>query len=395
MLTTAQKLIKQAAEINGLDQAKLEDFTSVNQLHAFEITMDSGQTYQAYRSQHSNKLGPYKGGIRFHPQVSEDEVRALSTLMSIKTAVVDLPMGGGKGGITVNPRDLAEGELEELSRKYVQGLYQHIGPQIDVPAPDVNTNGQIMGWMVDEYEKLTGDTSKASFTGKLIKNGGSEGRDAATGRGGYYSLEEYLDLKGEQDRVYTVAVQGFGNVGSWFARLAAGDPRINVVAVSDSKSTVYDQDGLDVEGVFAHKQETRSLTKNPEMGSDAILGLDVDILVLAALEDSVTEDNQAEVKADLIVELANGPLTYTAWELLEKRGVRVMPDVLANAGGVTVSYFEWLQNLDAEHWSEEQVNTQLEEIMRSSTKAVIELSDSKKVSLKTAAFMVALHRLNA
>jgi glutamate dehydrogenase/leucine dehydrogenase len=239
MLKTAQQLITQAAQKLGLDESSIAALLATDAEHQFEIELDSGKKLHAYRVQHNNKLGPYKGGIRFHPDVDLDEARALATLMSLKTAAVGLPLGGGKGGVAVNPNDFTEKELEEISRKYVQGLHKFIGPDKDVPAPDVNTNSTIIDWMVDEYQNITGDTSRASFTGKSIKNGGSLGRDAATGRGGVIALSELLEYDGISDKQLTFAVQGYGNVGSYFAVLAESYPNWRFVAASDSASTIY------------------------------------------------------------------------------------------------------------------------------------------------------------
>lgn len=398
MLDTAQKLIRDTAKKLGLSDEQVEYLIKINAEHQFMIEMDSGKKYQAYRMQHNNKLGPYKGGIRFHPQVDIDEVRALSTLMSFKTAAVGLELGGGKGGVAVNPRDLNDLELEELSRKYVKGLNQHIGPDKDVPAPDVNTNSQIIDWMVDEYEKQSGDKSKASFTGKSIKNGGSLGRDAATGRGGVFVLREILNKLNITEKV-TYALQGWGNVGSFFALIAEKDfPSWKLVAATDSSGGIYDQNGLSAKalnnykntgGKFADYKADNTIT------NDELIGLGVDVLILAALEDAVTAKNVNQVRANLILELANGPVSYDAYKSLCGSGKVVIPDILANAGGVIVSYLEWKQNKAGEHWPEDKVNRELKNYLVKATDKIYELSESKKLTLTEAAFAAAIERLIA
>ncbi len=391
MLHTAQKLITDSSKRLGMSQSELETLLALDHFHEFTIDLD-GQQLQAYRGQHSNKRGPYKGGIRFHPNVDADEVRALATLMSIKNAVVNLPLGGGKGGVVVDPRALSDSQVEHIARSYVRGLADHIGPRVDVPAPDVNTNAAIMDIMVDEYAQLTGDQTRATFTGKSLDKGGSLGREQATGRGGYEVLLKTLDLLEDGDKELTIAVQGFGNVGYWFAALANDNPRLKIVAVSDSRSMLVDMDGLDVQAVYKQKQSSGSLGEGA-VANDGIFGLDVDVLALAALEDSVTTDNQAEVTARYMLELANGPTSYDAQVELDKRGVVVLPDILANAGGVTVSYFEWQQNLADESWSEQDVNDKLRELMQSATSTVVEHMRSNNLSMKQAAFDIALTRL--
>lgn len=396
MLASVHKFIDKAAKQADLTDEEVKNLKSFNQQHKFEVELDNGKKYKAYRMQHNNKLGPYKGGIRYHPNVNLDEVQALSTLMSLKTAAVGLPMGGGKGGIAVDPRELSEAELEELSRKYVQQLEEYIGPDKDVPAPDVNTNAQIVDWMVDEYEKLTGDKSKASFTGKSLGNGGSLGRDAATGRGGVIALAELLKLEGNADRELTYAVQGYGNVGSFFGAVAQSDhPKWKLVAASDSQAAVYDEGGLDAKKLQAFKDDRGRFNDydGDKKSNEEMLALEVDVLVLAGLEDAITEDNMKDVKAKYLVEMANGPITEEAHEYLCGQGKIILPDVVANAGGVIVSYLEWVQNKAGEHWEEAKVNNELKRLM---TKAVIEMFDYSKennLDLKTAALALAIKRL--
>ena len=399
MLDTAQSLIKRGGKLLSLTDKEIEELIKINAEHVFEIELKNGKTFQAYRVQHNNKRGPYKGGIRFHPEVNLDEVRALSTLMSFKTAVVGLPLGGGKGGVTVDPRQLSDVELEELSRKYAKHLVPHIGPQKDVPAPDVNTDSRIIDWMVDEYELLTGDKSRASFTGKSIEKGGSEGRDAATGRGGVISLRELLRYLKLGNKELTIAVQGFGNVGSFFSLIAEKEqPNWKLIAASDSGAAVYKQEGLKAGRLNKYKEKRGRFSDYPDKSSkiitnEELLALPVDILVLAALGDSVTEKNRRNIKAKYIVELANGPVNEMAHDYLYKKGIVILPDIVANAGGVIVSYFEWLQNNKAEHWPVDKVNDKLEDYMVRATKKLCQTAATKNISLKEAAFVNAIKNL--
>ncbi len=399
MLSTAHAFITRAGKTLGLSDEEIKKLIKIDAEHTFDIKLKNGKTFPAYRVQHSSKLGPYKGGIRFHPEVDLDEVRALATLMSYKTAAVGLPLGGGKGGVVVDPRSLDKNELEELSRKYVQHLVPHIGPDKDVPAPDVNTNAEIIDWMVDEYQKLTGDSSRASFTGKSIERGGSLGRDAATGRGGVIALRELLKHMGQADKQLTYAVQGFGNVGSFFSVVAANDhPNWKLVAASDSRTALFNPNGLDAKALDKFKQagkrfadfESEGIQK---MSNEEMLDLDVDILVLAALGDAVTEANVESLKSEIIVELANGPINEAALDVLNSQGVTVLPDIIANAGGVIVSYLEWVQNKAGEHWPEDKVNRELENYMVKATDLLLKTSESKAVSLKEAAFINAIKNL--
>jgi glutamate dehydrogenase/leucine dehydrogenase len=398
MLDTARKLIRETGKKIGLSDKQIEELINTDAEHNFEIELSDGNKYQAYRVQHSNKRGPYKGGIRYHPQVNYDEVRALATLMSFKTAVAGIPMGGGKGGISVDPKQLSKGGLEELSRKYVQGLKEHIGPDKDVPAPDVNTNAEIIDWMVDEYEKISGDTTKASFTGKSIKNGGSLGRDAATGRGGVIVLREILN-KLSISKGITIAVQGWGNVGSFFALVAGSDqPDWKLVAATDSSGGIYAQDGLSAKDLDGFKKGGGKLAEfnaGKTITNDELIGLDVDVLVLAALEDAVNNENVEQVKAKIVLELGNGPVSYEAYEELSAKNVQVVPDILANSGGVIVSYLEWYQNKHGEQWSEAKVNKELERYLVEATDRVYNQMREKRLTIKEAAFAEAISKLIA
>lgn len=397
MLHTTHQSIKEAASELGLDEETTDALIKLDKAHHFEIELSSGKKYQAFRAQHNNKRGPYKGGIRFHPKVDKDEVQALATLMSLKTAAVGLPLGGGKGGIAVDPKELSQSELEELSRKYVHGLHEHIGPDQDVPAPDVNTNGQIIDWMVDEYEKLTGDKTKASFTGKSLGNGGSEGREAATGRGGVIALQEFLELEKRADQPLTIAVQGFGNVGAFFAEVGAEDyPNWSIVAVSDSRATVSDAHGLDVKELVEFKKQGGSFadySKGQVADSEAIFSTKADVLVLAALDNAITEANVDDIDAEILLELANGPIDEAAEKQLLKANKWIIPDVVANAGGVIVSYLEWVQNRANESWDEKKVNQELEQYMKPAVKAMWDYAHKHNISLKQAALRLAIQRL--
>lgn len=375
------------------------------------VKMDDGslRLFQGYRVQHNDARGPYKGGIRYHPQVSMDEVKALAFWMAMKCAVADLPLGGGKGGIIVDPKQLSAGELERLSRGYARSIADCIGPDKDVPAPDVNTTGQIMGWMVDELIKVRGIKNKrekeklsSTFTGKLIKNGGSEGREEATGLGGLFVLQAVLSKLGRKGK-FTAAVQGFGNVGYNVARFLIKSG-FKVIAVSDSKGGILVPDGVNPELTLECKKKNGflagcycsgsvcDLTKGKQISNEALLELPVDVLVPAALESVITKENAPRIKAKVVLEMANGPTTPEADTLLYKKGIPVVPDILANSGGVTVSAFEWEQNLKGQHWTKVDVNKKLKKKMDAATDAIWKTSKKLKTDLRTAAFVVATTR---
>lgn len=361
------------------------------------VLMDAGsvKVFDGYRVQYNDARGPFKGGIRFHPQTDLNEVKALAFWMAVKCAVVGVPFGGGKGGVTVDPKKLSKGELERLSRAYLRAIATNIGPDTDVPAPDVNTNPEIMGWMADEYAKVTGKFQPAVITGKPLALGGSQGRTAATGRGGLYALEEFARLKGWEPKKLAVAVQGFGNVGFWFAKLAA-KAGWRIVALSDSQGGIYAPKGLDPDKVMAYKKEKVSLVGFPgaqAVSNAKLLELPVDVLVPSALENQITDKNASRIKAAIVLEMANGPTTPEADVKLFKKGKAVIPDVLANSGGVAVSYFEWVQNRQGYYWSEAEVNAKLKPLMAEACGAVAKLAAEKNVSLRQAAFIVALKRI--
>ncbi len=394
----ALEQLANAAEILNLDKAVWEQLKKPQRILSVSVPvmMDNGETkvFDGFRVQYNNARGPFKGGLRYHPQVDMDEVKALAFWMSIKNAVVGVPYGGGKGGIAVDPKKLSKGELERLSRKFIDLIYKDIGPHVDVPAPDVNTTPEIMGWMVDEYSKLVGSFQPAVITGKPLSMGGSQGREEATGFGGVEILKvaaKEMKLK----KGATVAIQGFGNVGSFFASLAVKSG-FKVVAVSDSKGGIYDPKGLDVASVEAHKKTTGSLRGFPgakEVTNEKLLELPADILVPAALENQIHEGNARRIKARMIVEMANGPTTPEADRILHKKGVWVIPDVLANSGGVATSYLEWTQNLSGFYWAKDEVLSKLTKYMVTAWKEVLATRTEHKTDFRNAAFIIAINKI--
>lgn len=405
----AMQQLDKAAKIMG-NTGRLKDLRSPKNILEAEIPveMDDGSTkkFKAFRVQYNNNCGPFKGGIRFHPEVNLDEVKALSFWMTIKTSVVGIPMGGGKGGVIVDPKKLSSAELEKLSRGYVKAFFEHLGPQKDVPAPDVNTNAQIMDYMVDEYSKLAGSLQPAMITGKSLENGGSLGRNTATADGGFFILEDLIKTKNLIPEKTTVVVQGYGNAGANMVDLLH-NAGFKIIGVSDSKNAIYDPTGkgLDVKVIKMIKQNHGSLDVCKGEESDTcqfihnalpphqILETDCDILVLAALENQITKDNANNIKTKIIIELANGPITPEADQILRDKNIIVVPDVLANAGGVTVSYFEWQQNIDGVTWSEEEVKNKLKPIMVSAWKRIEQTAAKHNVDYRTAAFIGALQQV--
>ncbi|MBI3032299.1 Glu/Leu/Phe/Val dehydrogenase [Candidatus Woesearchaeota archaeon] len=363
----------------------------------FPVRMDNGnvKVFSGYRVQYSDARGPAKGGIRFHPEVDLEEVKMLAFLMCLKCAVADIPYGGAKGGVVVDPKTLSQRELERLSRGYIREIAPFIGPYVDIPAPDVNTNEQIMAWMLDEYESITNQKVPGVITGKPLALGGSKGRSYATSQGGAFVLREFVKLKKLDHKKLTVAVQGFGNAGYHMARILS-EWGYTIVAVSDSKSGIYDKKGLAISKVYDHKQKSGSL-KNfkdaTEITNEKLLALPVDILVPAALGDAITKKNVDSVKAKYILELANGPVSAEADAVLFKKGVIVIPDILANAGGVIVSYFEWVQNLQGYYWEEDEVIKKLEQKITKAFKDIPQVATENNVSLRHAAYYLALKRI--
>ena len=371
----------------------------MQELHvSIPIRMDDGavRVFQGYRIQYNDARGPTKGGIRFHPDVTVEEVRALAALMTWKCALYRLPLGGAKGGVICNPKELSAGELERLSRSFVQKIAHFIGPDRDISAPDVGTNAQTMSWMMDEYSKVMGKTSFGVITGKPLSIGGSEGREDATARGGWYVIGEAAKDLGIPLKGATVAIQGFGKVGENAAVLAHPLSESRVIAVSDSGGGVLNRDGLDIQNLSEHKKKTGSI-KNSGLGADItnkqLLGLDVDILIPAALENAISMDNADTVKARLIAEFGNGPITAEADNHLNAKGIPIIPDLLCNAGGVIVSYFEMVQNLNMDHWGRDVVHSRLNMHMTETYHAVFEMATSNNISLRRAAYSHAMEHV--
>jgi glutamate dehydrogenase/leucine dehydrogenase len=364
---------------------------------AIPVLMDNGSTriFTGYRSQHNGARGPYKGGIRYHQDVTKDEVMALSAWMSIKCATLDLPLGWGKWGIIVNPKELSENELEQLSRGWVKKLYKYLGPLDDVPAPDVNTNGKIMSWMVDEYSKLVGHWTPGTFTGKPLSIGGSLGRDTATAQGGLYVLEAYLKTTNESLKWKKIVIQGAGNAGLNMIELIENTGAV-LIWTSDSHGGIYDENGLDISRIVELKKNRKSLTEyrwGKQITNAELLELSCDILIPAALENQITSENVIKIQAKLILELANGPITPDADIVLFKNGIPVIPDILANAGGVTVSYFEQVQNNANYFWSRAEVQEKLKLKMETALSGVLKSATDHNVMLRTGAYVVAMERI--
>lgn len=403
--------IERAAALMKLD-SEVQNILSSPQrkvLVNIPLRMDDGslRILTGFRVQHNNAAGPYKGGFRYHEQVDLEEVKALAAWMTIKCSVVGIPLGGGKGGVVVNPKELSEGELERLTRAYVRMIAPVIGPETDVPAPDVNTNAKIMQWFADEYSKINGRDMKGVVTGKPLEFGGSKGRNEATARGGVYILEAYAHEHGWDPSKTKVIVQGFGNAGGIAAKMVC-DLGYELVGVSDSQGGIVCSHGIDPDGMMACKIEKSSVAhcgvhasqlKGMDgstcrvVSNEELLEQECDVLILAALENQVTKENAGQIKAKFILELANGPTTPDADNILAERGIIVMPDILANAGGVTVSYFEMLQNKDDKYWEEDDVNAKLKDIMINAWGDVKGNADKYQCTLREAAFITALSRL--
>ncbi|MDP2691227.1 MAG: Glu/Leu/Phe/Val dehydrogenase [bacterium] len=411
---SAQELIRSAAHKLNIENSLLEQLLEPMRILEVNIPvrMNDGttQVFKGFRSQHNDARGPMKGGIRFHPGVTRDEVVALSMWMTMKCATVNIPLGGAKGGIIVNPKELTEGAIERLSRGYIRGIYKYLGPTQDVPAPDVYTTPQIMAWMLDEYEVLVGGKEPGMITGKPLEVGGAAGRASATAQGGFYCIEKLIEKMKLNRMDTTVAIQGFGNAGSIMAKLLH-DAGYRVIAVSDSKGGVFRSQGidptraLDVKAQSAHLacyeegkvcdiSKIKQTKEYKPISNDEILELEVDILVPAALENVITGKNAKKIKAKAIVELANGPTTPDADKELAKKGIIVVPDILANAGGVTVSYFEQVQNAYNYYWEEEETFQKLKKIMDESFATVWETKEKEQVDMRTAAYMVAIKRVS-
>jgi len=399
----AQRQLALAAQVMDLDEATHELLRwPMREFHVrFPVKMDDGSTriFEGFRVQYNDARGPTKGGLRFHPDETFDTVRALAAWMTWKCAVVDIPLGGGKGGVVCNPKEMSPSELERLSRGYIRALGHYIGPETDVPAPDVYTNPQIMAWMMDEYSKIIGYNVPGVITGKPIPLGGSQGRGDATARGGMFCIREAAQVLGIDLSQATIAIQGYGNAGQFAHKLTTEMFGSRVVAISDSKGAIYCPDGLDFAKTTAHKRSTGSVVGYTcseacqNLDNAALLELDVDVLIPAALENVLREDNAGKVKAKIVAELANGPTTPEADEILNKNGIFVIPDFLCNAGGVTVSYFEQVQNAYDFYWDIDEVYKRLDQKMTAAFHAVHDAATRFEINHRVAAYVVAVARV--
>ena len=396
----AQQQLDECAEIMGLDPASHAMLREpMRELHvSFPVRMDDGtvKVFQGFRVQYNDARGPTKGGLRFHPDETIDTVRALAAWMTWKCAVVDIPLGGGKGGVVCNPKERSERELERISRAYIRSLGRFVGPDTDVPAPDVYTTPQIMAWMMDEYSKLVGKNQFGLLTGKPLEVGGSAGRGDATARGGMYVIREAAQECGLDLSKATFAIQGYGNAGYYAAALAKSMFGARIVAVSDTQGGIHNKAGLDPDAVLEHKRQTRSVVgfaPSESISNEDLLELEVDVLCPSALENVITEGNASKIKCRILGELANGPTTPEADTVLYANGVQVLPDFLCNAGGVTVSYFEMVQNLNMYYWNEETVHERLDEKMTKAYHSVLDVSHQRKINMRQAAYVVAVARV--
>ena len=404
----AIRRLDRAFQYAEIDQEAVERLKHPKQILqvSIPVRMDDGslRVFTGFRVRHDDTRGPTKGGIRYHPAVNLAEVKALAFWMTFKCAVAGLPYGGAKGGVIVNPKELSRMELERLTRGFIEQIADFIGPETDVPAPDVYTNAMIMGWMMDEYSKIHRRRTPAVITGKPIPLGGSLGRDDATGRGAYHCIKELEQKRGWKPEEIRVAVQGFGNAGQHVARLLHADG-YRVLAVSDSRGGIYKSDGFDIPSLIHVKNESRKLTavyceesvcevvEADTITNEQLLELDVDLLIPAALENQITKENADRIQAPVIVEVANGPITGDADQILNEKAKLVVPDILANAGGVTVSYFEWVQNKGGYYWTVDEVHSRLHEIMSREFNAVYDFMEQKKIDMRTAAYALALNRI--
>ncbi|WP_076789756.1 Glu/Leu/Phe/Val dehydrogenase [Chlorobium sp. KB01] len=397
---TAQNKLDEASAILRLDPVAHELLRwPMRELHvALPVRMDNGNThvFRGFRVQHNDARGPNKGGIRFHPDETIDTIRALAAGMTWKTALLDIPLGGGKGGVICNPKTMSEGELERLSRAWIRQIGRILGPDKDIPAPDVYTTPQIMAWMADEYAFMKGNNEFGVITGKPLALGGSAGRSDATARGGIYCVREAADALGLKLAGASAAIQGYGNAGANAHRLAVKLSEMKVVAVSDTKGGIYNPGGLDYEALRKHKEKTGSVSGFAEasaISNEKLLELDVAVLFPAALEAVITETNASNIRAKIVAELANGPTTPAADAILYNKGIHIIPDLLCNAGGVTVSYFEMVQNASGYYWEEDEVHTRLEKKMKTAFKSVHKTAQQYKVHNRLAAYIVAIGRV--
>ena len=397
----AQKQVKSACDKLNADPAVYEILKNPMRVLevSFPVKLDDGtvKTFIGYRSQHNNAVGPFKGGLRFHPDVTRDEVKALSTWMTFKCSVAGIPYGGGKGGMAIDPKDYSKAELERISKGFATAISPIIGEKVDIPAPDVNTNGQIMSWMVEAYEKVAGKSTKGVFTGKPLEFGGSLARTEATGYGVHLTAKKALAKLNMDVKGATYAVQGFGNVGFYTAYYAHKDGA-KIIAFSNSHVAIYNENGIDMEAVIKDFEENGRILTNKGYGKDItnaeLLELEVDVLAPCALENQITSENADRIKAKVITEGANGPTTPEADEILFKKGIVVIPDILANSGGVVVSYFEWVQNLQSYYWSFEEVQQKEDTLLSTAFEDVWALADEYKVDLRNAAYMKSIERIS-
>ena len=402
LFSTARERLDDAARYLDIEREVIEQLRYPKETLAATllVRMDDGsrKAFKAWRCRYDDTRGPTKGGIRFHPAVNVDEVMTLAFWMTFKCAVANLPFGGAKGGVAVDVKTLSRAELERLSRSYVEGFSRFIGPERDIPAPDMYTNGIVMAWMADEYSTITGHPTPAIITGKPVALGGSLGRDDATGRGGYYVLRHLQAELGVSPEKSRVVLQGFGNASYHCARLLH-DAGYRIVGLSDSASAIYDPDGMDPYAVMDHKTRNRGLAGAPTRGvsrqldNAELLEAECDVLIPAAVENQITDANAANVKAPVILELANGPVTPGADAILDRNGVVVVPDILANSGGVTVSYFEWVQNKTGYYWPVEEIHSKLKAGLEPETRRIWDLAKDKAVNLRTAAYVHGLERI--
>ncbi|WP_370872926.1 Glu/Leu/Phe/Val family dehydrogenase [Croceifilum oryzae] len=398
VLVSTQTVIKEALDKLGYSEAMYELLKEPQRVLTVRIPikMDDGsvQVFTGYRAQHNDAVGPTKGGVRFHPDVTESEVKALSIWMSLKSGIVDLPYGGGKGGIICDPRKMSFGELERISRGYVRAISQLVGPTKDIPAPDVFTNSQVMAWMMDEYSRIREFDSPGFITGKPLVLGGSRGRETATAKGVTIMVGEAAKKRGLELKGARVVVQGFGNAGSFLAKFMH-EAGAKVIGISDAQAALHDPNGLDIEYLIERRDSFGTVTNlfKETITNQELLELDCDILVPAAVENQITAKNAHNIKAGIVVEAANGPTTLEATKILHERGVLIVPDVLASAGGVTVSYFEWVQNNQGYYWTEEEVEEKLEKVMVKGFENVYNAAESRGVDMRLAAYMVGVRKM--
>lgn len=398
VLSSTQTVIKKALDKLGYPEPVYELLKEPVRMLTVRIPvrMDDGsvKVFTGYRAQHNDAVGPTKGGVRFHPNVTETEVKALSIWMSLKSGIVDLPYGGGKGGIVCDPRKMSFRELERLSRGYVRAISQIVGPTKDIPAPDVFTNSQVMAWMLDEYSRIREFDSPGFITGKPLVLGGSRGRDTATAKGVTLMIREAAKKKGIELKDARVIIQGFGNAGSFLAKFMY-DAGAKVIAISDAYGALHNPDGLDIDYLLDRRDSHGTVTNlfKDTITNQEMFELDCDILVPAAVENQITAENAPNIKAKIVVEAANGPTTLEGTRILVERGILLVPDVLASAGGVTVSYFEWVQNNQGYYWPEEEVEQKLEEIMVDSFENVYQTAETRGVDMRLAAYMVGVRKM--